>query len=194
MTIRYRIYSNGGTGGAVDLSTPIGTTTGLSFAPGPAGLSTDTTYSVRAFDTVTGLEEANTDSLVRLVIGADGKDVSTLPNPPHAVSISPAPGGACRVNWAYAPAAPYGLPDGFHVYLGSSPPAGILQPAASAAYVGGKLGYSVVLPGPYGAASYTATVGAFNASGERPGVPLAAALPGPPATAYELGPVSIAYL
>lgn len=194
MAIVYRIYSNGGTAGPVDYSTPIGTTGGLSFTIGPVGISTDTRYAVRAFDNVTGLEEANTDAVVRLVIGANGADLSARPNPPHAVTTSPAGGGSCRVRWAYAPAAPYGVPSGFHVSIQSSAAAGPPALAATVAYRGGVLGYSAVLPGPFGPANYTATVAAFNASGESLGVTETATLPGPPATAYDLGPVSVFYL
>src|SRR5882757_4436380 len=105
MTIIYRVYSNGGMSGPIDYLTPVATTGALTYVSGPMPVASDTTFVVRAFDTLTNLEEANTDVRVRIVIGADGQDISGLPRAPHALSISPAVGGGCRVSWAFAPAS-----------------------------------------------------------------------------------------
>jgi hypothetical protein len=117
MAIVYRIYSNNDTGGLVDFSAPLASTTGLTYTFSPLGASTDTTFVVRAFDPEADLEEANTEALVRVVIGPDGAEVGGRPNPPHALSLTPSFGGGCRVSWAYAPAEQCGIPAGFHVYL-----------------------------------------------------------------------------
>src|SRR5205085_892840 len=58
MALVYRVYSNGGTGGPVDFTSPVATTGGLTSTVGPLAPSTDTTFVVRAFDPATGLEEA----------------------------------------------------------------------------------------------------------------------------------------
>src|SRR5262249_5934685 len=148
---------------------------GLSFVAGPVGPGTDTTFVVRAFDTASGLEEANTRASVRVLTGPDGNDVGAPPNPPHALSVAAVSGGACRVSWAYAPSDVCGTPAGFHVYLTQGTPTGPPPPAATVAYAPGRVGYSVVLPGPYQPAVYTATVCGFNAAGEGAATPSPAA-------------------
>ena len=117
MTINYQIYSNGGSGGAVDYSTPVATTSALSAVLDRSSPSSDNTFVVRALDTTSGLEEANTTVSVRIVIGADGSDVTALPASPHAVALAAVGAGSCRVSWAYVPVAGYGTPTGFNVYL-----------------------------------------------------------------------------
>src|SRR6266478_5218794 len=101
MTIMYRVYSNRGTGGPVDYTAPIASTAGLTFTTDPLSSSSDNTFVVRTFDTATNLEDGNTEARVRVVIGADDRDLSALPREPHALSLSPAYGGGCRVTWAY---------------------------------------------------------------------------------------------
>jgi len=66
--------------------------------------------------------------------------------------------------------------------------------SASVAYRAGTIGYSLVLPGPFAAGGYAAAVAAFNAAGGGAVDTAAANLPGPPATDFDLGPVTIAYL
>lgn len=165
MAVAYRIYSNHGNGGPVDFSAPIAITAGLTYSTGPLGLSTDTTFVVRAYDTVTGIEEANTGPGVQIAVGADGTDASSLPNATHALTLSPAAGGGARVSWAYAPAGSFGTPTGFSVYLTEGTAANESSPAATVAYVPNQVGYSCVLPGPYALSAYTATVRSSNAAG-----------------------------
>ena len=149
MTINYQIYSNGGSGGAVDYSTPVATTSALSAVLGPLAPSSDNTFVVRALDTTSGLEEANTTVSVRIVIGADGSDVTALPASPHAVALAAVGAGSCRVSWAYVPVAGYGTPTGFNVYLAPSSAAAPVPPTATVAYQSGCVGYSVLLAGPF---------------------------------------------
>ena len=191
MSIVYRIYSNRGDGGPVDESAPVASTSGLSHAFAPVDPATDTTFVVRAFDTETNLEESNTGARVRVVIGQDGEEVRTRPNPPHAVSVSPVSGGGCRVSWAYVPADSSGRPDGFHVYVEPTSAVGSPSPAATAGYAPGRIGSSVVLPGPFAAAAYAVTVVAFNAAGEGVGARQSTSLAGFPAAAFEMGPVDV---
>jgi hypothetical protein len=165
MTTAYRIYSNDGAGGPVDFSAPVASTAALSYVAGPLGAPTDTTFVVHAYDPDTGLEEANTEASVRLVVAADGTDVSGLPNPPHALTLSPAFGGGGRVGWAYAPAGAYGLPAGFNVYLTEGPAVDYTSPAVTVPYSPGVIGYSCVLPGPFTPSAYTAGVRSYNATG-----------------------------
>ena len=164
MTIKYHIYSNHGTGGAVDLTAPLVTTTDLSCVIGPLNTSTDNTFLVRAFQTETGLEEANTVASVRASIGPDGLENSGLPNAPHALNLSSVPGGGCLISWAYAPALGQGLPEGFRIYL----KVGVVDynvPTATEPYVSGQLGYSSLVPGPLSPATYSVAVRSFNSAG-----------------------------
>lgn len=165
MTITYRIYSNNGSGGPVDFSTPLATTTALTYTVGPIGFSTDSTFVVRAYDPIAGFEEANTDARVRVAIGADGTDLSGLPNPPHALVLLPAINGGCRVSWAYAPAEGYGTPTGFSVFLSQNNTVDYSVPAATVAFSQRVIGYSCLLPGPFVLSTYTVAVRSFNATG-----------------------------
>jgi hypothetical protein len=182
MAIAYRIYSNGGTGGPVDYSAPVASATGPGYVSAPLPVSSDTTFAVRAFDPGTGLEEANTEAQVRVVLDGQGADVSGRPNPPHAVGLAPAPGGGCRVNWAYRPDPWSGAPDGFQVYLTQVGSARGGSPAATVAYAPGQVGYRCVLPGPFGFATYTAVVESYNAAGADGGTAASTAAVGLPAT------------
>lgn len=194
MPINYRIYSNHGTGGPVDFSAPLGVTSGLNYTTGPVGAPSDTTYVVRAFDPGTGLEEANTEARVRVVISRDGNDFGPPPGPPHAVTVSALPGGGCRVGWAYAPADGSGVPDGFRVYV--TPPASTdpPPPAAAVAYAPGRVGYAVTLPAPPAPAEYVATVGAFNRAGESPCAVRPTASLGAPTAPFDMDPISLEYV
>jgi hypothetical protein len=162
MPIIYRIYSNHGTGGPVDYSTPVATTAGITYVTDPLPPASDSTFVVRAFDTITNLEEANTEARVQVVVGADGQDLSDLPKAPHALSISPTFGGGCRVSWAFAPAGTNGLPVGFYVYLTKGQIAVDSTPTATVPFVAGRIGYSYTLPGPFSPATYSASVRSFN--------------------------------
>lgn len=194
MAVHYNIYTNAGSGGPVDYSTPVATTPDLSYVAGPLAPGTDTTFAVRAFDTATNLEEANTEARVRVVTDAGGNDVGAVPNAPHALSVAPTPGGGCRVSWAYAPDDGRGAPAGFHVYLRDSPPAGPAPPVSGGNYTAGKVGYSVTLPGPYPPDVYSVTVAAFNAAGEgEPAGPVDARL-GLPATPFDMDEVEVDYI
>jgi hypothetical protein len=166
MAIVYRIYSNNDTGGLVDFSAPLASTTGLTYTFSPLGASTDTTFVVRAFDPEADLEEANTEALVRVVIGPDGAEVGGRPNPPHALSLTPSFGGGCRVSWAYAPAEQCGIPAGFHVYLTPVDSVHNSIPTAVVPYVAGRIGYSTLLLGPFTLSDYTASVASFDATGD----------------------------
>ena len=162
--MQYHIYSNHGTGGPVDLSTPLVTTSDLSCVIGPLNSSTDSTFLVRAFAVDTGLEEANTVACVRVAIGVDGSETSGLPNSPHALFLSSVPGGGCLVGWAFAPAMGSGMPVGFHVYL-SNTAIDYGLPLATIPYVAGRLGYSCLIPGPLSPATYRASVRSYNGTG-----------------------------
>src|SRR5690349_11807576 len=122
MTIQYRIYSNNNAGGPVDYSAPVATVSGLTWDTPALPLSSDTTYAVRAYDTASGLEDANVDARVRIVIDASGADVSARPNPPSHLTAEPRAGGKVMVTWQYNPGGQGAAPTGFRVYVGSPTP------------------------------------------------------------------------
>jgi hypothetical protein len=194
MAIAYRIYSNAGNGGPVDYTTPVATTSGLSYTTGAVAPATDTTFAVRAYDTVTNLEEANTDAQVRVVIGANGADQGLSPNAAQAVTLTPSAGGGCRVGWSYAPDDTWGAPAGFHVYLGSGQGGGSGSLSATVAYTPGQIGYSVVISGPLTRTSYTATVGVYNGSGETASAPSTPVVVGAPFQDFDMSPIQITLL
>ncbi len=167
MTTAYRVYWNQGTGGPVVESVPMATVAAPPYTTGPLGTSTDNTFVVRAYDTVTGLEQVGNETRVRVLIGADGTDQSGLPNTPHALILSAAAAGGARLNWAYAPADGWGTPTGFNVYL-STGEVTVNEssiPAATVFYTPGRVGYACTLPGPYTTSTYTAAVRSFNKVG-----------------------------
>src|SRR6266852_878934 len=129
MSYVYRIYSNDGHGGPVNYTTPIASTSSLSFTCPPLALSSDTTLVVRTYDSVLGIEDSNTDARVRILLDQNGQDISGRPNAPEALYVRPLEGGGCRASWSYLPsAAP--SPLGFFVYLTQGTSVNYTTPAA----------------------------------------------------------------
>jgi hypothetical protein len=191
MSIIYNIYSNRGKGGAVDYSALLASTPGLSFDPGPLTTPGDYTFAVRACDTTTGLEDANTDARVHVVLDADGNDVTGLPGPPHAVFPSAGPGGSCRVCWAYRPSSHYGIPDGFQVVVARDDGAANSTSTATVPYSQRRVGYSCVLPGPFEYATYAVTVQSFNTVGQETNPPSVTISLGQSEEPLQMDPVTV---
>ena len=166
MAISYHIYANDGRGGDVDDSSPIATTTGLTLTVGPLVAPSDNTFAVRAFDATSGIEEANTDARVRVVIDADGNDVSARPNGVIGLSARRTAGGTCRVSWSYDEAGQGGPPSLFAITL-TPGPAG---PVATVAYLPGVAGYGCSLSGLSSPGTYTIGVRALGSSSLLAGV------------------------
>lgn len=161
MSFVYRIYSNDGQGGPVNYATPIGSTTGLSFACAALPPSSDTTFVVRTYDATLGIEESNTDARVRIVIDQNGQEISGPPWPPSALHVRPLSGGRCRATWAYWPnTGP--SPVGFQVYLTQVTAANYTTPAATVAYSPGTMGYSCVLTNLSDGLVYNVAVRSYN--------------------------------
>ena len=164
MAISYNIYANDGQGGEVDYSSPITSTANLSQTLGPLAAPSDNRFGVRAFDTVSGIEEANTNVRVRIILDASGNDVSALPNPVMGLSAKPTAGGTCWVSWGYDPSGQGGPPVRFRVDLtpvGSTP---TTDPAATIDYLPGVSGYGCSLGGLAGNTPSTIGVRAVGAS------------------------------
>ncbi|MBU6430279.1 MAG: hypothetical protein KGR26_14790, partial [Cyanobacteria bacterium REEB65] len=103
-------------------------------------------FGVRAFDPTTGLEEANVDAAVTIVIGSDGSDQTGLPSAPVGLLAVGQPGASVRLHWTVATSG--NPPTGFHVYLGVGSPS-YASPVATVAATSGSLSpsYSVLLTG-----------------------------------------------
>lgn len=162
----YRVYSNGGTGGPVDYSVPIATTSDLTIDLGPLGAPGRHSFGVRVLDPSTGLEEMNTDVSTTIILDDTGSDVTGRPEAPRLVTVSATSGGGCRVSWAYPPTGPWGVPESFRVDLGTGN--GASSQTASVPYTFGKMGYVVVVPGPLARGEYWVEVRAVNGRGIGP--------------------------
>lgn len=165
MAIVYNIYANDGTGGPVDYSTPIATTSELTYVPTILLPGTDTTFAVRAQAVETDLEDKNTDAFVRIVIDASGTEIGNLPGSPFGLGINPVAGGGCVVSWAYDSIEVPALAANFNVYIEQGTSLLYNDPIVSIPFVPGQIGYVTSLPGPYTYSTYTVGVVAINTSG-----------------------------
>lgn len=165
MSVQYNIYANDGLGGPVDYSTVIATVSGLSYDVGPMAQPSDTTFAVRAFDTVSTLEESNVDARVEILVDPAGVDLASLPNAPSGIRVLPGPGGTAMVSWAYSPLNQGGPPTGFHVYIGS-PTVGYGSPIATVPYASAIQFYSASLTSLTGGTSYQVGARSYNAAGD----------------------------
>jgi hypothetical protein len=163
MSIVYNIYANDGHGGYIDYSTPIASTPGLTFVTPPLALSSDNLFAVRAFDSALGIEEANTDARVRVIIDANGQDITAQPNPPHAIFVRALAGGTCRATWAYNTAGQAGESTGFFVYLTQGTVPNYSSPVATVPYMDRTLSYECKLSGLSDDVTYIVAVRAYNA-------------------------------
>ena len=163
MSILYRIYANNGTGGPVDFSTPVGSTATLSFGVGPLAAPGDYRFAVRAFDTATGIEEANTQVYVDLRLDPSGLVLRARPNPVHALIARPTAAGGCRIDWAYSPAGQAASPVDFLATLSA---AGLAPVSATVNYRPGTSNYSCSFAGGTAEAIDTVTVLARTSGGD----------------------------
>jgi hypothetical protein len=167
MSISYHVYKNDGAGGPIDYTTVVATTAGLSYVTAALAMGSSNTFGVRAFDTVTGYEELNTDARVTINVSATGADVTNVPPAPAALTAFAGPGGTATVRWkASVMTLPAGKrPTGFHVYMGT-PAVSYASPVATVAYVANLAVYSANLSGLADEAVYQIAVRAYNATGE----------------------------
>ena len=164
MAISYNIYANDGQGGLVNYLTPVASTSSTTQVVGPLAAPSDNSFAVRSFDTASGIEEANTDARVRIVIDPAGNDVTARPNPVVGLSATPTAGATCWVSWAYVSKGQGGPPSGFNVSLTAGSLPQTANPAATVAYLPGVSGYGCSLSGMVGNTLYTITVQAIGGS------------------------------
>lgn len=180
MSITYHVYAGNSTGGPVDYTTIVTTTSSLSAAMSALPLSSQTRFAVRAYDTVSGLEEQNLDAQVLIVVDGSGNDVTSVPAPVAVPSVRAGAAASLVVTW-FHPGLPI-APTGFRVYLGTPTPS-YGSPAATVAGVPGQTTYLATLTGLTDGTTYGVTVRAYNASGEEQSIVVvtAAAVSTPPA-------------
>jgi hypothetical protein len=161
----YRIYGNGGGGGPIDYTTPLATTATLTWTSGVLAAGSRWRFGLRAFDTVSGLEETNVDAVVTLDLNASRMDITNLPVPPEHLTVDPAAGGAV-VHWSYPFTAAANRPTDFRVYAGTpTPDYGTIR--AGVAYYRSPIAvFRATLTGLNPGVSYQVGVRAANATGE----------------------------
>ncbi len=164
MATQYHVYSNDHAGGPVDYTTPVATVAGLTWTSGALSAGSDSLYAVRAFDTVSGLEESNVDALARLIIDASRVDITARPGTPKDLTATPTAGGTCRVAWSYSPIAGGNPPASFKVWktLGTSVNYAA-SPAATVPYSAGQILFHADLSGLADGSQYAIGVRAVNA-------------------------------
>ena len=171
MAISYHVYTNDGRGGAVDYTRPIATVPAASALPaailavGPLGRPSDNLFAVRAFDDASGVEEANTDARVRVVLDATGRDVTARPLGVRGLAARWAVGNDVLVTWGYLPAGQGGPPASFAVAATPADPAVALPPAPSVPFAPGVAGYGCRLIGLATATDWTISVTAVGPDG-----------------------------
>jgi hypothetical protein len=194
MAIAYNIYANNGAGGPVNYSQPIATTSSLSYVPGALTPSSDTTFAVRAKDTVSNLEEANTDARIRIVLDGSGNDLSGVPNSPQSVVLSALAGGDCLVTWAYIPALSAGVPTRFQIYLSQGQTVNYGSPTMTVPYVPGQVGFTCKLAGPFAFSSYSASVRAVNDAGSDGNTTCSQAFAGLPTSTVAMDRITVSFI
>jgi hypothetical protein len=172
----YHVYANTGTGDPIDYDVPVATVTGTTWTSFPLGYPSDWKFGVRAFWSGTGLEEANLDCAVEILLDGSGNDVTNRPGPPTGLRAFATQGGEITVEWHYpqtirppsnALFAGRGVPTGFHVYIGTGGVPDYATPVATVPFASGFLNaFRAALSGLADGTAYTIGVRAYNATAE----------------------------
>jgi hypothetical protein len=170
MSTGYHIYSNTGAGDPINYTSPVATigspaaTTWSSSALTHPGTWS---FGVRAFDTVSGLEEQNVDCVVTITLNASGQDISNQPAPPVGLRAFPVAGGVIRVEWTYPPTRGPKTPTGFHIYFGTTGTPNYSSPVATVPFGSALAGVYVFNSAALSNnTAYTIGVRAINATAE----------------------------
>jgi hypothetical protein len=128
---QYHVYANTGAADPINYSSPIATVNGLSWTISALSYPGTWSFGVRAFDTLSGLEEQNLDCAVTIVLDSTGNDISDQPSPPKGTRAFALAGGAIRVEWTYPMMNNANQPTGFYVYIGTGGSPNYAAPAAT---------------------------------------------------------------
>ncbi len=164
--VGYHVYSNQGLGDPIDYEHPAATVYGTIYQTQGLEFPGTWKFAVRAFDTVTEMEEANVDATVTIVLGPTGTNASALPSAPVGLLAVPGSAGSIRLHWTY-PSNAY-IPTGFHVYLGTSgsPDYSTVVSTKLATDYSVNPQYSCLLSGLTDGTTYAIGVRAYNGAGE----------------------------
>jgi hypothetical protein len=167
MSIEYHVYANTGADDPINYSSPLATSSGLGWTSGSLTFPGTWSFSIRAYDTVSGLEEQNLDCAISLILDSSGNDITNRPLPPTAVRAFALAAGSIRVEWYYPPSAGLKAPTGFNVYTGTGGSPSYGSPSATIAFSTGVANTFVSnLAGFVDGTAYTIGVRAFNATAE----------------------------
>lgn len=159
----YHVYANSGDGGPIDYSTPVATVDGLEWTTPPLSAG-EWLFGVRAFGSVSLLEEENADAAVTIIVDSTGADITHRPAPPFGLRLRDEAGGRVIAEWTHPGGTRENAPTGFRVYAGWPSPdynAPVLTTTAKAFHGS----FSAVLEGlPDG--PLAVAVRAFNATAE----------------------------
>lgn len=149
MSTQYHVYANDGLGGPVDYSTPIATTASLTWTT-PSALAANSRwrFAVRAFDTVSGLEENNVDCSVAVRTDGTGADVTNLPAPPSMIAARATKDGGILVQFqADMRRREPNAATSFKIYMGTGGTPNYAVVVATIPAGGGVYRYSHQIPG-----------------------------------------------
>ena len=167
MATEYHVYANTGAGDPIDYSSVVDTTATLTYPTSVLSYPGTWSFGVRAFDTVSGLEEQNLDCALTIVLDASGNDITNRPVPPSGLRAFALAGGSIRVEWYYPPTSGAKAPTGFHVYTGTGGMPNYTTPAATVLFSTGIANSFVAnMTGFTDGTTYTVGVRAYNATAE----------------------------
>ena len=119
LALVYRIYSNGGLGGAIDYGSPIAETSGLEWTSEPLPPGSSFRFGVRTYSPVDDCQDENLDASVALVVDARGRDATGVPRPPVGLRALDQGGGRVRLEWTTGgPSRFEAAATHFNAYLG----------------------------------------------------------------------------
>lgn len=171
MSIVYDVYSGDHAGGPIDYSTPVASgLTALTYATAALPLNSQTWFGVRKRETVSGLDDGNTDARVFVLIDGSGNDVTNRPPAPQHVRAFAAGLTTAVVEWAF-PYLQGNMPTGFHVYDGAGGAPSYASPVATVPFTGAsvnRFAFRTSVTGLTAGTTYQFGVRAYNATGEEP--------------------------
>ena len=169
MATEYHVYANTGAGDPIDYSSVVDTTATLTYLTSALSYPGTWSFGVRAFDTVSNLEEQNLDCAVTIVLDALGNDITNRPAPPSGLRAFALAAGSIRVEWYYPPTSGAKAPSGFHVYTGTAGTPSYIMAVATVSFSTGIANSFVAnMTGLVDGMTYTIGVRAYNATAEEP--------------------------
>jgi hypothetical protein len=192
MSTGYHIYANTGAGDPINYASPVATITSpATMTWSSSALTHPGTWSfgVRAFDTVSGLEEQNLDCSVTIALDASGHDITNQPPAPVGLRAFATAGGTIRVEWTSPPTSAAQQPQGFYIYFGTGGTPNYASAAATALFAAATANtFATNLAGLTDGTTYTIGVRAYNATATETNTNTVTA------TAVSVGPTAVVSL